>query len=212
LTLLFSCLELIAASWEARRRGESPRERPVTGARLREVGLERDGLIGLLYQAHVEHRLSRSRSAGGRRVAWGVESTRIRDSSRLALTDAGEQFADEFLARVLVPADAANLAGVRGLLPSGRLVPSYDAEGRVFRWGEHILKHFRQPSPNQEILLRAAQELGWPAWFDDPLPRGHGNAKKRLHDTIKDLNRRQLPYLVHFMGDGTGMRVGWELR
>jgi hypothetical protein len=33
-----------------------------------------------------------------------------------------------------------------------------------------------------------------------------------LHDTVKDLNRRQRVPLVHFMGAGTGTRVGWELR
>jgi hypothetical protein len=38
------------------------------------------------------------------------------------------------------------------------------------------------------------------------------NPKILLHDTIKDLNRRQLPYLIHFKGDGTGRRIGWEYR
>jgi hypothetical protein len=33
----------------------------------------------------------------------------------------------------------------------------------------------------------------------------------RLHDTIKDLNRRQRRAFIHFVGDGTGKRVGWEL-
>ena len=36
--------------------------------------------------------------------------------------------------------------------------------------------------------------------------------KVRLHDTIKDLNRRQSLSVVHFHGDGTGRRVGWALR
>jgi hypothetical protein len=63
------------------------------------------------------------------------------------------------------------------------------------------------------IVLCSAEELGWPLWFDDPLPRqGGGRAKVRCHDTIKDLNRRQTPHLIHFKGDGTGMRIGWEYR
>jgi hypothetical protein len=32
----------------------------------------------------------------------------------------------------------------------------------------------------------------------------------RLHDAIKDLNRRQRRSLVRFKGDGTDSRVGWE--
>jgi hypothetical protein len=76
-----------------------------------------------------------------------------------------------------------------------------------------VLKHFLQPACNQVILLCAAEELRWPAWFDDPLPPApRKNSKKRLHNTIQDLNRRQTPQLVHFKGDGTGTRVGWEYR
>jgi hypothetical protein len=47
---------------------------------------------------------------------------------------------------------------------------------------------------------------------DDPLPPTSGVlAETRPQDTIKDLNRRQGCYLVHFKGDGTGTRIGWEL-
>ena len=64
-----------------------------------------------------------------------------------------------------------------------------------------------------ELILCAAEELFWATWIDDPLPRQAGmNAKVRLHDTIKDLNRRQHPYVIQFKGDGTGTRVGWEYR
>src|SRR5437764_640806 len=56
-------------------------------------------------------------------------------------------------------------------------------------------------------------ELRWTRWLDDPLPRKPGKcSKQRLHDTIKDLNRRQTPHLIQFKGDGTGTRVGWEYR
>jgi hypothetical protein len=69
------------------------------------------------------------------------------------------------------------------------------------------------PSENQEAVLEAAEKLGWPPWFDDPLPalRG-GNPKRRLRETINDLNRRQRKPFVHFTSDGSGRRIGWELR
>jgi hypothetical protein len=87
----------------------------------------------------------------------------------------------------------------------GELLPSYERCLRLFRWGRHDLKRFRQPAVNQELILSAAEEMGWPDWFDDPLPRRAGvNTKVILHDTLKDLNRRQIVPLVHFMGDGTG--------
>ena len=95
----------------------------------------------------------------------------------------------------------------------GRLTPSYDAERRLFRWGQHILKRFRQPSVNQEAILAAAEELGWPELFDDPLPGKAGvNAKRRLHDTVKDLNRRQIQPRIHFLCNNDGEGVGWAAR
>jgi hypothetical protein len=64
----------------------------------------------------------------------------------------------------------------------------------------------------QEAILMAFEEEKWPPRIDDPLP---GNAdllpKRRLHDTIKSLNRNQKNCLVRFMGDGTGEGVRWEL-
>jgi hypothetical protein len=76
-----------------------------------------------------------------------------------------------------------------------------------------VIKHFKQPSGNQESVLVAEQEMGWPTWLDDPLPGRAGQcAKARLHDTVKDLNRRQLVPLIRFKGNGTGTCVGWELR
>src|SRR5262249_12965343 len=130
-----------------------------------------------------------------------------------ALNDGGARFADEFLAKVLSPVDAAESRQARGWLRLGDLVPRYDRSDRLFTWGPHVLKPFRQPSFHHERVLCTAEELSWPSCFADPLPRGKLRSPKvRLHDTIKDLNRRQGPHLVHFKGDGTGTRIGWELR
>jgi hypothetical protein len=49
--------------------------------------------------------------------------------------------------------------------------------------------------------------------FDDPLAFVRDkNPKILLHDTIKDLNRRHSPYLIHFKGDGIGRRIGGGYR
>jgi hypothetical protein len=105
------------------------------------------------------------------------------------------------------------LQAARDLLLLGRFVPHYQPEDRLFTWGHQVLKQFRQPSHNQELILRTGEELRWPAWFDDPMPKRRGkDPKVQVHDTIKDLNRRQTLHLVHFKGDGTGRRIGWEYR
>ena len=99
-------------------------------------------------------------------------------------------------------------------LPSG-LAPLWDARRRELRLARRLLKRFRVPAPNQEAVLAAFQEEGWPNCIDDPLPpKGELDPKRRLHDTIKALNRKhcQKPSLVHFLGNGTGENIVWELR
>jgi hypothetical protein len=127
------------------------------------------------------------------------------------LTELGEEFANDFLADALVPDVNDSFAAAWGRLLLGTLTPSYDRESRVFAWGRQVLKCFRQPAVNQELILSAAEEQGWPPWFDDPLPRrSRTNPKVVVHNTINDLNRRQWSYLIHFKGDGTGTQIGWE--
>jgi hypothetical protein len=122
-------------------------------------------------------------------------------------------FGELLVAGILAPADDERFEEAWQMLRVGRLTPRYDGDAHSLAWGWHVLKSYRQPSANQEIILAAAEELGWAAWFDDPLPgRGKGIPKVRLHDTIKNLNRRQSPHLVRFKGNGTGECVGWELR
>ncbi len=103
------------------------------------------------------------------------------------------------------------------LLPYGsrstaELKPKWDRESRMFVVGEHLVKHFRVPSPNQAAVLNAFQEEGWPRVVDDPLPPLHDQEpKRRLRDTIKCLNQHQVVRVIRFRGDGTGQRVSWEL-
>lgn len=78
--------------------------------------------------------------------------------------------------------------------------------------GGVVVKQFKVPAPNQELILAAFQEEGWPVHIDDPLPpRAEQDTKRRLHETITSLNRHQRVRLVRFMGDGTGQGVRWEL-
>ncbi len=93
----------------------------------------------------------------------------------------------------------------------GPPLPHWDEQRRILRVGQHAVKHFRRPSPNQEAILAAFEEEGWPRRIDDPLPpHGEQPTKCRLHDTIKWLNRHHQPRLIRFFGDGTGEGVYWE--
>ena len=210
LAFVIAYSNLLVAAWEAGDRRLRPRDDPVPITRLREHCVPDYLLVWMLYQGHVEHvRPAANGRHGG--PAAARDALLPSPSSSFALTESGEAFADQFLAAILVPRDEKAFAAAWDLLILGRLAPHYDKDERLFGWGRHVLKSFRQPSVNQELVLGAAEEMGWVSWFDDPLPRrAGGNPKVRLHDTIKDLNRRQRPHFVHFKGDGTGRRVGWE--
>ena len=74
------------------------------------------------------------------------------------------------------------------------------------------MKRFKWTAANQETILVAFEEEGWPARIDDPLPQQpEQDPKRRLSDTIKCLNRKQTNELIRFRGDGTGEGVTWEL-
>jgi hypothetical protein len=90
-------------------------------------------------------------------------------------------------------------------------VPEWDKERQELRLEDHVVKHFKVPAPNQELILASFQEECWPPRIDDPLPpHPDQNAKRRLHDTICTLNRHQIHRLIRFSGDGSGEGVRWD--
>jgi len=173
-------------------------------------GLTTSDLRWLASKGHVEyaHEVTASRD----------RARKFRPSHHLAfdaktcfvLTDAGALFA----ATVLGPPIALSSPRVvhPGAVPTkASLAPQWDNNFRVLRIGRWIVKKFKVPSPNQEAILAAFQEEGWPSRIDDPLhPQPEQDSKCRLHDTIKSLNRHHQYRFLQFRGDGTGEGVCWE--
>jgi hypothetical protein len=89
-------------------------------------------------------------------------------------------------------------------------VPQWDRDSRVLYVAQRVVKEFRVRSPNQESVLAAFEEEGWPRYIDDPLSPSEQCPKHRLRDTIKGLNANQKNRLIRFRGDGTGERVRWD--
>jgi hypothetical protein len=209
--LVVASAALCSAALEARLRLLRPCESPLPLDDLRAAGLPDALLLWMLFQGHCER--FPARPGAQPRLDLALPSLPLTPTSAFALTPAGEEFVAWLLAGPLFSDHEEQFARTWSALAMGDLLPHYDRERRVFRWGRHLIKCFRQPSTNQEIILCSAEELGWPEWFDDPLPGPAGtNPKMRLHDTIKDLNRRQKMPLIRFKGDGTGTRIGWEFR
>lgn len=94
-----------------------------------------------------------------------------------------------------------------------RVKPRYDTDLRELWLGEKLVKRYRTPAKNQELILQVFQEENWPARIDDPLvPLDEIDCKLRLRDTITALNRHQVTCLIRFHGDGTGNGVCWNVR
>ncbi|MFO1063090.1 MAG: hypothetical protein U0892_04355 [Pirellulales bacterium] len=89
-------------------------------------------------------------------------------------------------------------------------IPRWDVEARVLEYRGSPVKSFRCPAQNQEAILCAFEEEGWPNRISDPLPPvDELNTKQRLHDAIRSLNRNQANRLIRFGGDGTGEGIVW---
>ena len=92
------------------------------------------------------------------------------------------------------------------------VAPVWDDQRHELRLGKVLVKRFKWRAANQEAILSAFEEDGWPPRIDDPLPPvPDTDPKRRLSDTIKCLNRKQQNSLVRFSGDGTGEGVLWDL-
>ncbi len=92
------------------------------------------------------------------------------------------------------------------------ITPIWDTQSRELRLGAHVVKQFKWPAITQEAVLQAFSEEGWPTRIDDPLPPSPNICpKRRLHDTIKCLNRRRVNKFIKFRGDGTGEGVLLEI-
>lgn len=89
--------------------------------------------------------------------------------------------------------------------------PHWNSLRRELMLDGQVIKAFRRPAPNQQIILQVFEEEGWPERIADPLPMQPGHSpKRRLHETIQSLNDGQAAPLVVFHGDGTGEGVLWE--
>jgi hypothetical protein len=96
--------------------------------------------------------------------------------------------------------------------PQAPLKPRWDPVRRQLFLGDLMVKRFLVPARNQELVLGAFQEDGWPEHIDDPLPGIHGiDPRSRLNDVIYRLNHTQLKPLIRFHTNGNGDGVCWSL-
>ena len=141
------------------------------------------------------------------------------------LTNKGAAFARQILQASAAAAAGEPIAGAEkagplpkispangGAQPNVTLRPEWNSVRRELSLGSALVKRFQVPARNQESILTAFQEEGWPEHIDDPLTGALGlDLKNRLNDVIFRLNRNQIKPLIRFRTNGNGNGVRWSL-
>jgi hypothetical protein len=165
---------------------------------LERAGTDHSDLRALICRGLIEHRLETSAPRVRRRTFRSIANLRFTRTSCFALSDWG----------LAISTHATNNNG----LAANALLPVWDSHCRELRLGRVVLKRFRQPAKNQEAILAAFQEEGWPARIDSPIPGAFGHdSTAQLHDAVKRLNQ-QHPRFIRFECDGSGEGVMWRMR
>ena len=140
-----------------------------------------------------------------------VENLAFSEHACFVLSEAGVRFTRIMLSDHALPHVTA-CPTTNHMRRPGSEKPAWDGQLRELRMRGVLVKQFRWRAINQEMILAAFEEENWPPRIDDPLPpQPEQDTKRRLHDTIKCLNRTHLQRLIHFHGDGTGEGVLWSL-
>lgn len=171
----------------------------VNRAALDEAGIC-DRELSLLLCGEIVARVGSNTPAGDR--------LDLSESRRFILTSHGVRLVESIIGAV---ADAGVGAPTLSASKSPAATPRWDSSRRVLDFQGVVMKKFLRPAPNQECILAAFEEQGWPLRIGDPLPdESEVAAAARLHDAVKRLNRSMHVRIVRFSGDGTGEGVCWR--
>ena len=182
-------------------------------ALLREGGLAHSDLRWLLCKGLLEQAGEIACSDSNTRRFHPTGSLSFSRSSCFVLTETGRSFVQQSLSGIITPAEESICLPTSVGLDRDqlRIKPCWDRDRQELRVAGQVVKQFKVPAPNQEIVLAAFHEENWPVRIDDPLPpRADLEPKRRLHDTINSLNRNQKMELMRFLGDGSGQGIRWE--
>jgi hypothetical protein len=176
--------------------------------RLFAIGVTTSTLRWLVMKGFAAHAFEVTRPNDTSRKFRPGRNLAFTEKTRFVITSAGRSL----LKAGLDNAQSRHLPNRDISVKDENALPRWDRDERVLYLGRQIVKQYRVPSPNQQAILSAFQEEGWPRFIHDPLVPMAGLApKQRLRDTTRCLNANQKVRLIRFRGDGTGERVCWEL-
>jgi hypothetical protein len=128
--------------------------------------------------------------------------------SRLVLTEAGFCLAVEV---GTAPAGPRLAAQTCRRTPQPGEKPRWDRAARELWFAGEVVLRFPRGARNQERVLEAFEEQGWPARIDDPLPpEGGVDPVERLRDTVRHLAARLGGAPLRLRQDAEGKAVFWS--
>jgi hypothetical protein len=219
--LLTAALELLwRASRYAADLGVDAWEFAVEMGELRRAHITHSELRWLLSRGYAEHAYETT-AKNGRRRFGRLTTGSLSDNSCFVISDAGKGLVESLTSEawtgnnqqplILAWPNANELKSSVGHTLFMKEKPSWDAQRRELWIDGRLLKRFRRPSSNQQLILDSFESSGWPKLVVDPLPLQPAQCpKRRLHDAIKCLNRYHHHQLLRFSGDGSGRGVLWE--
>ena len=179
---------------------------------LNALGMTNTDLRWLERKGLVEHADETTGSTDARRTFEKTGRLPFSDRTCVVLTDLGVELARSSQGKLRQPGVGESPAAGHEKSPALYPKPHWDKTQRELWLGSHLVKRFKQPAPDQEAILDAFEEEGWPIHIDDPLPQQPNKVPERhLHDTINNLNRNQKSRLIKFHGDGWGQGVRWSV-
>ncbi|WP_404305666.1 hypothetical protein [Neorhodopirellula lusitana] len=177
--------------------GSEPWEFAVSMLRLEQLGFNPSDIRWLTLKGLAEHAREVTVQGDDGRQFRPTGNLSFCEQTCVVLTEAGAAILDRTTATIAAPAQCYH--------------PDWDGDARRLCFNGTLVKVFKWRAANQEVVLAAFQEEGWPSRIDDPLsPSPELDSKRRLSDTIKCLNRKQVNSIIHFRGDGTGEGIVWE--
>jgi|HubBroStandDraft_6_1064221.scaffolds.fasta_scaffold483610_2 hypothetical protein len=204
-------LEALVAAFNYAQDSQTDRWQFAIGlAELRESGATLTDLRWLVLRGFAEHALETTIPGDAERSFRKLTPIAFPGAACFVLSHAGASHLKEAL--YCSETTAAEVANVTDPIAAcNRITPEWDALRRELRYEGKVIKRYRVPAHNQELILAAFQESGWPECIDDPMRPSVGqDSKERLLATIKSLNRNQRTHLIRFHGNGNGQQVYWQ--
>jgi len=203
--------EMLEAAFYAQDLGQSLWDFAVDVQLLTAAGLTANDLRWLNTKHYVEHKIEVSKPGILQNRRFRPAGAQLLGPrSCIVLTAAGVDFAQQFCIAPPREKRRPTFASTASKPRSFRVL-RWDLAGRRFFLGSILIKAFRVPASNQQLILTAFEEQGWPDCIDDPLhPKDGLDPKRRVRDAVAGLNRSHKRRMIRFGSNGSGSGIRWD--